>query len=79
VRRFSFHNALVKLRGGDKAIVRFYGETLGEATVQRDPHDEFGAGAAFAPGRSGRRDEMDKERNRVACGTLDAEREKTER
>jgi hypothetical protein len=35
-------------------------------------------GAAFAPGRSGRRDEADRRRKRVACGTLDTERDKTE-
>lgn len=35
-------------------------------------------GAAFAPGRSGRR-EMVKERSRVACETLDVERENTEK
>jgi hypothetical protein len=33
-------------------------------------------GAAFAPGR---RERIDKERTRVACGTLDAERKKAER
>lgn len=42
-------------------------------------HDGSGVGAAFAPGRSERRDGMDKERMRVACRTLNAEREKTER
>jgi len=39
--------------------------------------DGFGVGAAFAPGRRERRDGMDKERSRVACGTLDVEREMT--
>ena len=37
-------------------------------------HDGSSVGAPCAPGR---RDRMDKERTRVACGTLDTEIEKT--
>jgi len=42
-------------------------------------HDtsEVGAGAACTPGRSERSVGIDKERTRVACGALTAQREKT--